>query len=243
MKNLKEHILTVLYVNNEHALCQYQDDIYLRVVPIPLESIENLNEKTLLGSELKLIQTDSTEKNRIITRRRKQLNKEPEDAEKFWYFMLRDLGMVENIVEYTALHNQFIRNREYLKYTSSIKLPVFDMWYYPVNAINNRFSFLPEILINVLDVTDFTDEKTLYLQDISSDGKLNLMIYFYKEDTDPSLRYEELTVENNNLQFPEKIYKTMNENCAVRAEKKGLRIRDLSVWDSEYESRTKAKCP
>ena len=243
MKDSKENILTVLYVSSEHALCQYRDDIYLRVVPIPLEIIENLNKKTLLGSELKLIQTDSTEKNQIISRRRKQLKKEPEDAEKFWYFMLRDLGMVENIVEYTTLHNQFIRNREFLKYTSSINPPVFDMWYYPVNTINHRFSLLPEVLTYVLDVTDFTDEKTLYLQDISSDGKLHLMIYFHKEDTDPSLRYKELTVENNNLQFPEKIYKTMNENCSVRAEKKGLRIRDLSVWDSEYESRTKAKCP
>ena len=236
MKNLKESNLTVLYVNNEHALCQYQEDsVYFRVVSIPLKSIENLNKKTLLGSELKLIQTDSQENNRIITRRRKQLKKEPEDAEKLWYFMLRDLGMVENIVEYTALHNQFIRNREFLKYTSSIKLPVFDMWYYPVNTINHRFSLLPEILIDVLDVTDFTDEKTLYLQDLTSDGKLHLMIYFHKADINPSLRYEELTVENNNLQLPEKMYKAMNENSLLRAEKKGLRMRDLSVWDSEYD--------
>ena len=36
------------------------------------------------------------------------------------------------------------------------------------------------------------------------------------------------------------IYKAMNDNCAERAEKKGLQIRDLSVWDTEYESRAKA---
>ena len=91
-----------------------------------------------------------TEKYRIIEHYRGQLSREPgQDADKLFYFML----------EYLTVHNQFIRNRAYLKYTSYITLPDFDMWYQHA-TLNKKFSFLPEVLLFFLNVTDFTDEKT-----------------------------------------------------------------------------------
>ena len=82
-----------------------------------------------------------TEKYRIIEHYRGQLSREPgQDADKLFYFML----------EYLTVHNQFIR--AYLKYTSYITLPDFDMWYQHA-TLNKKFSFLPEVLLFFLNVT------------------------------------------------------------------------------------------
>lgn len=233
--------MKVIQIKDDYAFCWYKDENMqmVRIIPVQFDQIENLNKQTLLGSDITLRQTAFNQE--VVWNYDKHSNKlkADEDEEKKFYFNLRNLGLVKSIQEYLDLHNQLVLNFVYLTYSSGFEFfkNISKKMWHLTTFVNGRLSFFSQW--DLQTIAERAKVNSLFFQNLSGNGKLHLMLYFKEDDADQSMEYKEVKIENETIALNDELANTIGSSwsCVARLESAGIRIRDLSYWDTEYDNR------